>query len=168
MRVAVLYLATCISVCCCAQNRSDPLKLSNEKVLHAKRDILRARGTAALDTEYAREKAGRMNECPDANDTVSINKCMDEEFATTQKNYLAYLRSIGALLRLDDIAEPSAVKQLDRAELSWTAYREAQCSAYQHLDPGSIQIFNYETCRLELTRRHMHELEGLYGKDLWE
>jgi uncharacterized protein YecT (DUF1311 family) len=170
MRITILCFATCISVCCCAQNRSAPQETSKEKAHRAKQDI-RAQGTAALNTEYARERAGRMNECPDANDTVSINKCMDEELATTQRNYIAYIRSIGGLLRLGDPDFPNLpaiAKDLDKAERSWTAYREMQCRAYQHLDPGSIQVSNYFDCEISLTRTHLHELESLYKKDLWE
>jgi len=171
MRATLLCLGISISACCFAQNPSDPQKTPKRKTLHANQNVLRERGSAALHSEYARETAGRMNECPNANEMLSINKCMDEEFATTQKNYLAYVRSIGGLLRLEDpefLNRSAIAKNFDKAELNWTVYRDTQCRAYQNLDPGSIQISNYVDCEISLTRAHLHELESLYKKDLWE
>jgi hypothetical protein len=171
MRTVVVCLVLGISVSVLAQSGSSSQANSEQRSFPARQQTLRSSGTAALSAEYARESAGSMHVCPDANDTRSINECMGNEFRITQKNYVVYVRSIGGLLRLGDPDFPNlpaSAQNLDRAERSWTAYRDAQCHAYQNLDAGTIQIVNYYDCEIDLTRSHLHELESLYKKDLWE
>ena len=171
MRTAVVCLVLGISISVVAQRASSARANSDQKTLSSRQQAFRSSGTAALNAEYARETAGSVHECPDANDMLSIHKCMDSELRITQRNYETYVRSIGGLLRIEDPDFPNlptAALELDKAERNWTAYRDAQCRAYQNLDVGTIQVVNYYDCEIDLTRSHLHELESLYKRDLWE
>jgi len=144
------------------------------KAYYAKLDTLRSRGTAALEVESAREKAG---DCPNAMKTYDINMCLTAEMKTTQGNYEAYVRAIGGILRAvppgrgpadPKDSSPDTGKELDVAEAHWLAYRKAQCSTlYDYYIGGTIRGPAYGGCVLNLTRRHMHELASIYA-DLWQ
>jgi uncharacterized protein YecT (DUF1311 family) len=143
------------------------------KAYYAKLDIFRGRGTAALEAESAREKAG---DCPNAMNTYEINMCLTAEMKTTQSNYEAYVKAIGGILRVQPPGSeaanpkdtpPDVGKEFDVAEAHWIAYRKAQCSAlYDYYIDGTIRGPAYGGCMQELTRRHMRELASIYA-DLW-
>jgi uncharacterized protein YecT (DUF1311 family) len=143
------------------------------KAFYARQKTFRIRGAAALAKEYAREKVG---DCPDAKSTFAINECLSREIGTTQKNYEDYVRAIGGLLRLDvpdgatretSAQVPNMGKEFDETELAWNNYRTAQCqTASDQYFGGTMRPSAFLGCRLNVTRRHMHELESLYG-DLW-
>jgi len=166
-------LSCACSALACAQATHHPEQNPDLKAYYAKLDIFRSRGTAALGAESAREKAG---DCPNAMNTYDINMCLTAEMKTTQSNYEAYVRAIGGILRVpapDSEATnpkdtpPDVGKEFDVAEAHWIAYRKAQCSAlYDYYIDGTIRGPAYGGCMQELTRRHMHELAGIYA-DLW-
>jgi hypothetical protein len=60
---------------------------------------LRQEGSDALSREQARSKQELCAEA-EKDGNPEIGRCLDEQFKTTEQNYLAYVRSIGALLRL--------------------------------------------------------------------
>lgn len=172
MRATLLFLLLLIPSSCVAQVEEHPRLSPEWKAFYAKQDEYRSHGKAALQAEYDREKTG---DCPKAMTTYEINACLGAENDRTQANYLAYVRALGGLLRLSapgsrsagNPEPPNVGKELDTAEATWVTYRESQCKA------GSDQYFGgtmmtgaYLGCRLNLTRRHMHELESLYS-DLW-
>jgi uncharacterized protein YecT (DUF1311 family) len=156
-----------------ALSQAKPQLSPEWQAFYAAQNKFRTRGTTALTTEYAREKTG---DCPNAASTVEIRNCLQAEINTTQNNYQIYLRSIGGLLRLKapgDIPPPRAAqppdigKDFDLAESAWSTYRDQQCEAVSDQFYGGTMRGGAElTCKQELTRRHMHELESVY-RDLW-
>jgi uncharacterized protein YecT (DUF1311 family) len=172
MRVTLLCLSLLIPICLIAQANGGHQQSPEWKAFYAKQDAFRARGTAALTAEYAREKAG---DCPNAESRMQIDTCLQTEAATTQKNYDTYIRAIGGLLRLNAPGEapepttksPDLGKEFDAAEAAWSHYRETQCKAVgDYYLGGDMAGGAYLNCRQETIRRHMHDLEVLYG-DLW-
>lgn len=173
MRVSILCLSLCIPVCAIAQGNEHTLS-PEWKTYLAEKGALRASGTTALTAEYSREKT---RECPDAKNNAQNNLCQSAETEKTQKNYEEYVRAIGGLLRLSppgvraldasSTPAPDVAKEFDTAESAWSLYREDQCKALsdQYYE-GTMSPGAYLGCKQELTQRHMHELEWLYG-DLW-
>ncbi len=70
----------------------------------------------------AREKQG---DCPNAVSTLGINTCLSHAVDATDRNYRAYVRAIGGLLRLHQPGagsappEPPRGRELDAAEAAW-------------------------------------------------
>jgi uncharacterized protein YecT (DUF1311 family) len=172
MRGFILCLLLGGSTCVIAQNERTEQR-PEWKAFYTKQNTFRTRGTVALTAEYAREKTG---DCNDAKSTVDINECLSREIGKTQKNYEAYVRAIGGLLRLSEPGEPTngaadqapdMGKEFDQAELAWSSYRETQCrTASDQYFGGTMRPGAFLSCKQEVTRRHMHELESLY-EDLW-
>jgi uncharacterized protein YecT (DUF1311 family) len=138
------------------------------KAFYERQKTLRDQATAALTVASAREKSG---DCTHANTTLDINDCLATETAATQKNYEDYLNAMGALLRLktpgpaDPASTPDVAKEFDQAESQWSTYRESQCRASSdRYFGGSIAPSAFLSCKLDLTRRHLHELENLYNR----
>jgi uncharacterized protein YecT (DUF1311 family) len=138
------------------------------KTYYERQKTLRDQATAALTVEYAREKSG---DCTHANNTIEINDCLSTETAATQKNYEDYLNAMSALFRLktpgppDPASAPDVAKEFDQAESQWSTYRESQCRASSdRYFGGSIAPSAFLTCKLDLTRHHLHELENLYNR----
>jgi hypothetical protein len=136
---------------------------------YAEQMKLRQSGTAALERERTRSKA---NLCEKAGveGGKAIVDCLVAETTITEKDYLTYVRAIGALLRLrtPDEADQKTPKRLpfDAAEEDWQKYRDQSCKSVstQWIDVQSS--ISDADCRLKLTWNHMHELESLYS-DLW-
>lgn len=130
-------------------------------------------GAEALAKEHPRSKAGL---CSDA-DTLKggnaqIGRCLDDELAATEKGYLAFVRSIGALLRVtarQNSAQPLQKKlPFDLAEEAWQIYRDKSCASMASQWEGGDQAPVADgDCRLKLTWNHMNELAELYS-DLWD
>src|ERR1700733_4531345 len=138
------------------------------KSFYERQKTLRDQATAALTVEYAREKS---SDCAHANTTLDINQCLSTETATTQKSYEDYLNAMSALLRLktpgpaDPASTPDVAKEFDQAESQWSTYRDSQCQASSdRYFGGSIAPSAFLGCKLDLTRRHLHELENLYNR----
>lgn len=129
----------------------------------------RQQGATALQKERARSKA---NLCTDAENggNSRIGQCLADEGKITEQNYLAYIRSIGALLRLGTVTPQSPPQKLsfDLAEEAWQEYREKSCrSMATQWEGGDEAPVAYVDCRLKLTWNHMNELADLYS-DLWD
>ena len=132
----------------------------------------RKRGSDALQRERERRKADLCSRS--ANGNIGISMCLSSELKTTEANYLAYVRSIGALLRLvppDEAraangTEPVARLPFDEAESAWQSYREKACVGMGVQWQGAQSDMAEKTCRLDLTWNHMDELANLYN-DLW-
>lgn len=129
----------------------------------------RKQGTDALAREQSRSKADL---CADAEKggNALLAHCLVDQARETEKDYLAYIRAIGALLRLPSGAEPPAQNRIpfDMAEEAWQTYREKSCASmatqWEGGDQGPVA---YSDCRLKLTWNHMNELADLYS-DLWD
>ncbi len=138
---------------------------------HAEQAKLRQRGKEALEREQSRSKADLCERAGQGErGGTGIADCLATEVKTTELDYLAYVRTIGALLRLHtpDDTGPKTPKRLlfDAAEETWQRYRDQACPsmAMQWIDVQS-SIANGD-CHLRLTWNHMNELDSLYG-DLW-
>jgi uncharacterized protein YecT (DUF1311 family) len=153
-----------------SQSNGNPPESLQSKAYTKKQNVLRARGSEALAAEYAREKTFP---CKEEESSNGKDECLGRDLQVTQKNYDSYAKAIGDLLRLRDPDDPDSStypdrgKELDRAELLWSRYREAQCQAFSDgFYGGSIRPLESLGCSQDLTRTHMHELERLYS-DLW-
>jgi len=169
-------LAAIIASACSAlvygQTAPRPEQRPEWKAFYASQKTYRSRGTEALAAENALEK---QDECKDAVSTLQIGQCESRLFESTQRNYINYVRAIGALLRLDppgaktpdEAAMPDAGRAFDAAEALWIKYRDSQCESGGNLywggtmRPGAIL-----GCRIKLTQRHIQDLAEIYA-DLW-
>ena len=142
------------------------------KAFWDKQASIRKSGADALQREREHHKA---DPCSTAEATRGISECLSQEFKITDAQYLTYVRSIGALLRLtppDDAPRRVADARIarlpfDDAESAWQSYREKACAALDYLyRGGSIISVARGSCMLSLTWSHMDELQNLYG-DLW-
>jgi uncharacterized protein YecT (DUF1311 family) len=138
------------------------------KAYYERQKTLQDQATTALTVAYARETSGA---CIHANNTIEINDCLATETAATQKNYEDYLNAMSALLRLktpgpaDPTSPPDVAKEFDQAESQWSTYRDSQCRASSdRYFGGSLAPSTFLNCKLDLTRRHLHELENLYNR----
>ena len=168
---SICCLFFCAAACAVAQTKGQSPNGAAWETFYSKQANFRERGSKALEAENAREKS---ESCGKSQSTLEANKCLALEWEITEKNYKEYAIAIGGLLRLDapdntePVQPPSLGKRFDQAELLWNRYKEAQCdvSSDQYFG-GSIRPSIFLTCKQELTRRHMHELEDLY-KGLWQ
>lgn len=158
----------------CAQAQSGVrLKAGNDsaQAAHTKQQTIRQRGTKALESEQDRSKAYL---CANAETggNAAIGACLVAEGKTTEHDYLAYARSIGALLRLvlpETSRHKTAIERVpfDAGEDAWRNYRDQSCTSMATQWEGGDQAsVAYANCRLTLTWNHMNELAKLYS-DLW-
>lgn len=147
--------------------------ISTREVFAAKQATIRERGTEALTREQARSKTDLCVKA-EAGGNAAIGACLVAEGKTTEQEYLAYVRSIGALLRLptsgSSETKPSNTPQhlpFDSAEETWRTYRDQSCTSMATQWEGGDQApIAYANCRLTLTWNHMNELAALYA-ELW-
>jgi uncharacterized protein YecT (DUF1311 family) len=128
----------------------------------------RQQGTNALAKEQARSKANLCTVAEKGGNS-RIAQCLTDQAKETEQDYLAYIRAIGALLRLPSGAAQSPQKRLpfDLAEEAWRTYRDRSCTSMATQWEGGDQApVAYSDCRLKLTWNHMNELADLYT-DLW-
>ena len=145
-----------------------PSNKSAWDVSSANQAAIQQRGTEALTKEKARSKA---NLCVKAEKegNRAIADCLVVEGKTTEQNYLAYIRAIGALLRRSAPGSSAKNQRLpfDAAEDAWHTYREQSCrSMATQWEGGDQAQVAYPDCLLKLTWNHMNELADLYA-DLW-
>lgn len=136
-----------------------------------KRAAIQTVGVKSLQAENAHEKAPY---CEKALSSAEKTICATDEFQTTDKNYITYKRAITYLLRLRDPDDPDVSNRPNRGEAFrrserlWLQYREEQCRTVADGSyGGTIQPQILSSCKQDLTRNHLHELEGLYS-DLFE
>jgi len=150
---------------------TDSATKSEWNAFYAKQKTIRQRGTDVLESEQARSKADLCAKVESGGNSA-IGACLVTEGKTTEKNYLAYARSIGALLRLatPGASRPKLANQripFDAAEEAWRNYRDQSCiSMATQWDDGDQAPVAHANCRLTLTWNHMNELAKLYS-DLW-
>jgi uncharacterized protein YecT (DUF1311 family) len=143
------------------------------KAFYANQAEIRERGSNALKAEQARSKADLCKQA-EGGGNAAIGACLVKEEKATKQNYLAYVRAVGALLRLQvpgasNTKAPSKATHLpfDSAEEAWRTYRDNNCtSAAAQFEGGDQAQIAYPDCWLRLTWNHMDELNSLYS-DLW-
>jgi hypothetical protein len=171
-----MKLLLCVILCASpafTQSGTKPAGSAAWKVLYATQATIRMGGTEALTSEQARSK---VNLCAKAEGggNAAIDACLVTEGKTTEQGYLAYIRSIGALLglRTPDASAPKPADTpqrlaFDAAEDAWRAYRDKSCTSMaRQWEDGTQAPIAYAKCRLTLTWNHMNELATLYS-DLW-
>jgi uncharacterized protein YecT (DUF1311 family) len=163
--IAVLFCASLVE----AQDATSAHRVKRDGS-GATRSLYRQQGTNALAKEQARSKA---NLCTDAEKggNARIAQCLTDQAKETEKNYIAYIRAVGALLRLTSGPESAQSSQkrlaFDFAEESWQTYRDRSCTSMATQWEGGDQApVSYSDCRLKVTWNHMNELADLYS-DLW-
>ena len=178
-RAPLTFLATLLLVCPIRLLRAqtaDSIKSAKTKeweVYSRQLQELKKSGRAAYSNEEKREKAG---DCPKAATTYDINVCLGDELDKTTANLKTYTDSLRSV---EDLSSPGAedetgptgkpptrderIKEFDKVEAAWHAYYDAQCSAaYNAYKGGTIAPAMQLTCRLQLTRDRLHELESIY------
>lgn len=94
---------------------------------------------------------------------------------TTDADYTAYVRAIGALLCLPAASVrspplpdgPPRPLKLDAAVATWLTYRQQTCDAMTfQWDGGTLYRVAYPKCLVTVTWDHMNELADLYA-GLW-
>ena len=160
MRVLFLCLALtsgCAITLAQANHPNDPLKRFKQQ------------GASAVTAEKAREK---QSPCHTAQDSIA---CTSDELDRTNKNYLQIARAVGGLLRLynsdnDAGREINIGGDFDTAESAWAKYKDAQCNTvvadeFPETDNNAShgQFEAMTSCKLAVTRRHIYELNAVYG-----
>jgi uncharacterized protein YecT (DUF1311 family) len=126
---------------------------------------LQKQGAEALNRERARTKAELCTHAGDGSDPA-VGNCWLREGRTTDANYSAYVRSIGALLRLSLQANQGSPQHLefDTAEATWLSYRKQTCTAMiAQWEGGTLGRTAYPKCLVTVTWSHMNELDELYS-----
>jgi uncharacterized protein YecT (DUF1311 family) len=158
---------------CVFLSLSSLLAQTSNKRIDEKQATIRQRGAEALTRERARSKIDLCAKAqPGGN--AAIGACLAAEGKATEQEYLTYVSSIGALLRLPTLGSsetkpPSTPQNLpfDTAEGTWRRYRDESCtSVASQWDGGDQAPIAYANCRLTLTWNHMNELAALYA-NLW-
>ena len=104
--------------------------------------------------------AGGKDDCPGPT-TLEINNCMARELDRAQAELHRYVMAAGKRLRQEDQAV--AVGGFDKAETSWTAYRDTECDAvYAYWSEGTIRNAMELGCKIKLTREHTHAIWRLW------
>lgn len=136
-----------------------------------RRASLQLRGADALNRERARAKAHLCEAGPDP----VVADCWVREGKTTDADYTAYVRAIGALLRLPPPSSnpaplpsgPPRTLTFDTAEATWRAYRQQACDAMTiQWEGGTLYRVAYPKCLVTVTWDHLNELADLYA-GLW-
>jgi uncharacterized protein YecT (DUF1311 family) len=125
---------------------------------------LHARSLRIVQSEQAR---GKQPLCPKAMTTLDINDCYSAELRVTDTNYLGVVRTLGALLRLEENGKSTSSQiaiPFDTAEAAWQNYRDLACKAAgDEYAGGTIRPSIEMGCRLTITRHHINELWDVYS-----
>jgi uncharacterized protein YecT (DUF1311 family) len=172
MRVLIcifLYVSTALAQ---AGKQTSTLNQPASVDFYSKQAAIQRRGVEALKLEETRRKSGLCTNAEEGGQSATA-ACLVKEGKTTEQNYLNYIRSIGALLRLPgpgtESESPRSQKSLafDHAEEAWQTYREQSCKSMSaQWEGGDQQPVAYANCLLTTTWNHMQELSELYS-DLW-
>jgi uncharacterized protein YecT (DUF1311 family) len=163
----VAYLLACLSLSSLAQTPAKPADVPTQDKITA----LHKQGAEALSRERARSKADLCAHPLDGSDPA-VGNCWLREGRTTDADYTAYVRAIGALLRLSLQANQanglpggsSQPLEFDAAEATWLSYRKQTCFAMTaQWEGGTLGRTAYPKCLVTVTWNHMNELHDLYS-----
>lgn len=171
----IACLLACLSLSLLAQAPAKPadvpVKIMADKITADKITALRKQAAEALTRERARSKANLCAHALDGSDPA-VGNCWLREGRTTDADYTAYVRSIGALLRLslqvNQQTPPRAGSpqhlEFDTAEATWLSYRKQSCDAMTaQWEGGTLGRTVYPRCLVTVTWNHMNELDDLYS-----
>jgi uncharacterized protein YecT (DUF1311 family) len=163
----VLCLLACLSLSLFAQTP----RRSAEDPIRVKTAALQKQRAEALSRERARSKADLCAHGRDGSEPA-VGNCWLREGKTTDADYTAYVRAIGALLRLPPQSNrptplptgPPQHLEFDTAEATWLSYRKQACDAMTvQWEGGTLGRTAYPKCLVTVTWDHMNELEDLYS-----
>jgi hypothetical protein len=138
---------------------------------YAKQKKIREKGQAALLQMRTHDNPDLCLDAAQKNGNAGMGECLGAQVKITETNYLDYIRSIGALLRLTAPGSKNAegtrdAKPLsfDAAESAWQTYRDRGCASMSTQWEGGDQApIAYSSCLIKLTQKHVNELADLYG-----
>ncbi|HEX4133005.1 MAG TPA: lysozyme inhibitor LprI family protein [Bryobacteraceae bacterium] len=111
---------------------------------------------AALHSQVSR--IGK--DCPDAKTTAEENSCISIVEQQTRTDFAAFYGSLHSLLQR---SPDDAVSQLDSPQEEWEHYAQKACDAVDSFYRGAtIRPSGVTTCRIQLTRSRMRDLDVLY------
>lgn len=161
-------LLACLTLSLLAQTPGQP----TDDPLRAKTSALQKQRAEALSRERARSKADLCTHGQDGSEPT-VGYCWLREGKTTDADYTAYVRAIGALLRLPPKSNrptplpagpPPQHLEFDTAEATWLSYRKQTCDAMTvQWEGGTLGRTAYPKCLVTVTWDHMNELEDLYS-----
>jgi uncharacterized protein YecT (DUF1311 family) len=160
-------LLACLSLSLLAQT---PRGLADDPI-RVKTAALQKQRAGAISRERARSKADLCTHGADGIEPA-VGYCWLREGKTTDADYTAYVRAIGALLRLPPEsnrptplpAGPPRHLEFDTAEATWLSYRKQACEAMTaQWEGGTLGRTAYPRCLVTVTWDHMNELENLYS-----
>lgn len=97
--------------------------------------------------------------CAGAITTLAINHCADTQVQQAEGQLEVYL----AAAQQRYAADPEALRALQAAQQSWSAYRQAHCDAvYALWREGSIRGLMHSDCMRQQTLQRSHDLWQVY------
>jgi uncharacterized protein YecT (DUF1311 family) len=168
-----MKLVACLLACLSLSLLAQAPDKAAEVPLRDRITALAKQGAEALNRERARSQADLCAQPLDGSDPA-VGNCWLREGRTTDADYTACVRSIGALLRLslqaNQHALPAGPPQrlaFDAAEATWLSYRKQTCDAMTvQWEGGTLYRTAYPKCLVTVTWDHMNELADLYS-GLW-
>jgi hypothetical protein len=128
----VICIVFCTSVVSAQSPQTGAAQGAERRAFHAKQSKLREEGNDDLAKEQARSK-GDLCADADRGGNSQIAQCLADRGKVTEQNYLAYIRTIGGLLRLQATGGPAGLPQkrlaFDAAEDAWQKYRDQSCAS---------------------------------------
>jgi len=110
---------------------------------------------AALRSQVS--KIGK--DCPNTRSTANENICIGRVELETKADFATYYGSLRSLLQ----ASPDAVSQLEKSQEEWERYVQKACDAIESFyRGGTIRPSAVVSCRIQLTRSRMQDLDVLY------
>ncbi|HEY3823960.1 MAG TPA: lysozyme inhibitor LprI family protein [Bryobacteraceae bacterium] len=110
---------------------------------------------AALHSQVSR--IGK--DCPNAKTTAEENSCISIVEQQTRTDFAFY----GSLHSLLQRSPDDAMSQLDSSQEEWKHYAQKACDAIDSFYRGAtIRPSAVTTCRIQLTRSRMRDLDVLY------
>jgi len=98
-------------------------------------------------------------DCPGAKNTVEENICIATVEQQTKSDFAVFYGSLRSLLR--QTAE--AKEQLDSSQEEWEHYAQRACDAVDSFyKGGTIRTSAVASCRIQLRRSRMQDLDALY------
>jgi len=98
-------------------------------------------------------------DCPDAKTTAEENNCISVVEQQTRTDFAAFYGSLRSLLQ----RSPDAMGQLDSSQEAWEHYAQKACEAVDSFyHDGTIRLSAVATCRIQLRRSRMQDLDVLY------
>jgi uncharacterized protein YecT (DUF1311 family) len=166
-----MKLVACLLACLSLSLLAQTLRQPTDDPVRDRIKALQKQRAEALSRERARSKADLCTHGADGSEPA-VGYCWLREGKTTDADYTAYVRSIGALLRLPPEsnrptplpAGPPQRLEFDTAEATWLIYRKQTCDAMTaQWEGGTLGRTAYPKCLVTVTWDHMNELEDLYS-----